>query len=73
MDWLMVWINSFRPWVVTVSFEGGKQEVFAECWKKDVAVEIYEAQKDRIPLIDDDPKGDYLLLTRAQWNKQKAS
>jgi hypothetical protein len=73
MTWLLNWIRQFSPWVVTVTFADGSPQIFAECWKKDVAVQIYEAQRDHIPFNDDAPIGEYNLLTRAEWNQQKAS
>ena len=72
MKWFISLINSFRPWVVTVSFDGGPQEVFAECWKKEVAQQIFIAQRDHVPFNDGDPRGQYRLVSRAEWNNQKS-
>lgn len=73
MKWLINWILSFRPWVVTVSKDGGKPEVFGEYWRESEARLVYEMSKDHIPFNDDAPVATYQLLTRAEWNKRKAS
>lgn len=70
MKWLVSWFLSFRPWVVVVTREGEKPEVFAEFWRESEANRTQQIASGSRG-FSDTPPPKYKVMTRKAWNAQQ--
>lgn len=67
MKWLVRWLMSFRPWVVIVTRNGEKPEIFAEYWRQSEAERTRQIAAGSRG-FSDGPAPTYKVMSRKAWN-----
>jgi hypothetical protein len=70
MKWLVDWFLSFRPWLVIVTRDGEKPEIFGEYWRESEASRTRDIAAGSRGFSDAPPPS-YRVTTRKSWNAQQ--